>query len=178
MNVSQQSTTWQTASQQQLTNLATFAREHRALLQVAGIVVIAATTGAVVGMAVGKGLLIAKGAMAAPVALSTTTMAQAATGVPTTLGNSAAAFGHAATLAKEVATTGAAALQNANALLNSVTTGSAAVSALLHTVSSNLLPLTAGVVGGGGCPPLDRRTDAPWTSGAVWRAACARDLIN
>ncbi len=165
MTVAEQLETWQTISQQQLSNLATFEREHRTLVRGAVFVAVATTAGAVAGVFVVKGMLAAKVVAAVPAAIGAATTSQAGAGVAASLANSAATLGQAATLAKGAVTTGAATLQSANSLLSSMSAGgalSSQLATLLQTISSNALPLTAGAVGGGavGAGVMQRQVNA------------------
>lgn len=113
-----------------VTQVETFATEHRELLKTAGIVTAAILVGGVGGYLLAKGVLVAKGAVAAK--------------------TGAAA---APVLTTQSAASGVATLQNTATLLNNSIAGGTAlvdkISALFSTISANAVPLTAGVVGGG-----------------------------
>lgn len=114
----------------QIGQMETFAKEHRALLQTTGLVTAAILVGGVGGYYLAKGALVVKGIAAAK-------------------GSAAAA----PILVTPSVNGGAATLQSTAALLgNSLTTGAALVdkvAALLNTISTNAVPLTAGALGGG-----------------------------
>ncbi|MEZ4734844.1 MAG: DUF4332 domain-containing protein [Caldilineaceae bacterium] len=111
-----------------LTQVETFATEHSEFLKTTGIVTAAILVGAAGGYLLAKGVWVAKGAAAAKTAT-------------------------VAPLATQGATGGAATMQNTVALLNNSIAGGTALvdkfSALFNTLSTNAVPLTAGVVGGG-----------------------------
>lgn len=105
-----------------------FYKEHQQTVQTVGIVALAGTTGAVIGVVLGKGLFAFKGAAAIK-----------------------AGAAQAATALHPVTTT--ATLQGTVSLLNKTAlTGVTLVdkvAALFNTITTNAVPLTAGAVGGG-----------------------------
>ena len=105
-----------------------FTHEHRRALQITGLVAIAGVTGAVGGVLVAKSMIAGKGITAAHLTLA----AKGATSASAPGANSLAQL---ASLFNSSATNGVALVDKATALWN--------------TVSTNVLPLAAGVVGGG-----------------------------
>ncbi|MEZ4868182.1 MAG: helix-hairpin-helix domain-containing protein [Caldilineaceae bacterium] len=106
-----------------------FAKEHPELVKTTGLVTAAVLIGGTGGFLLAKGALVAKGAAVAKASSAAPVLATQGT----------------------VGTT--ATIQNAATLLNNSIAGGSAlvdkVTALFNTISTNAVPLTAGVVGGG-----------------------------
>lgn len=113
----------------QIGQVESFAKEHRELLQTIGLVTVAVLVGGVSGYYLAKGAFVVKGVAAAK-------------------GLSAAPV-----LVAQSANSGAATLQSTATLLsNSLVSGATLVdkaAALLNTISTNAVPLTAGALSGG-----------------------------
>jgi len=114
----------------QFAQVESFAKEHRELLQTIGVVTVAVLAGGVGGYYLAKGAFVVKG-------------------VAVTKGGAAVA----PVLTAQSVTNGVATLQStATMLSNSLVSGAALVdkaAALLNTLSTNAIPLTAGALGGG-----------------------------
>ncbi|MBX3012990.1 MAG: helix-hairpin-helix domain-containing protein [Caldilineaceae bacterium] len=122
----EQQTEWQMTGKALLSQWETFYQEHRSTIHTVGIIALAGATGTAIGFMVGKGLFAVKG-----VAVAKASTTQAMLIDPTA---AAATLKGAVTMVGNTATQGAA-------LVDKVT-------ALLNTLSTNAIPLTAGAVGG------------------------------
>ena len=129
-----------------------FTQEHRRALQITGLVAIAGVTGAVGGVLVAKSIVAGKGITAAHLTLAAkgaTSAKAGATALPALLTPQTAN----AAVATSASAPGANSLAQLASLFNSSATNGVALvdkaTALWNTVSTNVLPLAAGVVGGG-----------------------------
>lgn len=123
-----QSLDWTAFRTDPLAQWKNFYQENQQTVQTVGIVALAGATGTVFGVLLGKGLVAIKSAAVIKAGAT-----------------------HAATTLHPVTTT--ASLQNAVTLLNNTAIHGATlvdkITALLNTISTNAVPLTAGAVGGG-----------------------------
>ena len=123
-----QSINWRAIRTEPFAQWENFYKEHQQTLQTVGIVALAGTTGAAIGVVLGKSLFALKGAAAIKAGA-----AQAATALhPAT---TTATLQGTVSLLNKTALTGVTLVDKATALFNTITT--------------NAVPLTAGAVGGG-----------------------------
>lgn len=128
--------------------MATFVHEHRRALQITGLVAVAGVTGGLGGLYVAKSLAAGKAMTVANLALA----AKGSTAVPLSALLTPQTAGATTAVAANPVSTVATLQQVASTLNHSATTGVALVdkaTALWNTLSTNALPLTAGIVGGG-----------------------------
>ncbi len=148
----------QSSAEQLRTKLDDFVQTNRRALQITGLVAVAGATGALGGWLVVKGIAVGKGLAATNLTLATTggvTAKAGAASLPALLApQTTSTVGTVATNPAILnPATAAASLQGITNLLNNTATSGAAlidkVSALFTTLSPTVLPLAAGLVGGG-----------------------------